>query len=64
MSRKHTDTVLETLEEALAEGRIPKQILSDHGTVCFPSSFSISLLLAKRTYCHFDELRILGRAVE
>jgi transposase InsO family protein len=27
-----TDNVLGTLEEALAEGRIPKQILSDHGT--------------------------------
>jgi len=27
-----TDTVLETLEEALSAGRIPKQILSDHGT--------------------------------
>jgi transposase InsO family protein len=27
-----TESVLETLEEALAEGRIPKQILSDHGT--------------------------------
>ena len=27
-----TDTVLETLEGALASGRTPKQILSDHGT--------------------------------
>jgi transposase InsO family protein len=27
-----TDTVLETLEEALSAGRVPKQILSDHGT--------------------------------
>ena len=27
-----TDTVLETLEEALSAGRTPKQILSDHGT--------------------------------
>ena len=27
-----TDTVLETLEEALSGGRTPKQILSDHGT--------------------------------
>jgi transposase InsO family protein len=27
-----TDTVLETLQEALSAGRTPKQILSDHGT--------------------------------
>jgi transposase InsO family protein len=27
-----TDTVLETLQEALSNGRTPKQILSDHGT--------------------------------
>jgi transposase InsO family protein len=27
-----TDNVLETLQEALSNGRTPKQILSDHGT--------------------------------
>jgi transposase InsO family protein len=31
-SEATTDTVLETLEEALSAGRTPKQILSDHGT--------------------------------